>query len=349
VTTWTEARDDVRRLCTTGGPDRALRSSVLQALRSVVPFDHYVWMVTDPVTSVGASPLAEIPSLAHLSRVVRLKYLTEVNRWTGLPADHVATLVAAPDGAAEASRSWQAVLSGYGVRDVASAVLRDRFGIWGFIDLWRSGAGPAVFTPEEAEFVASLLPELTAAARSTVAATFRPSGGVAGAGPVVLTLSDELVPQVQTPQTDAQLRALLPTRPERPPVPAVAINVAAQLLAVEAGIDHHPPTAMLAHGPGLWITVRAARLGPTPTDHRSSIAVTVERSTPTERAEVYARAFGLTARETQLLKYLISGADTRALARELSIAEHTVNDHLKSIFAKSGTHSRRQVVANVTG
>jgi DNA-binding CsgD family transcriptional regulator len=57
----------------------------------------------------------------------------------------------------------------------------------------------------------------------------------------------------------------------------------------------------------------------------------------------------LTARETQLLGYLISGADTRALARELSIAEHTVNDHLKSIFAKSGTNSRRQVIANITG
>jgi DNA-binding CsgD family transcriptional regulator len=306
-------------------------------------------MVTDPVTGVGASPLAEIPSLADLPRVVRCKYLTEVNRWTDLPVDHVATLAKTTSGAPETSLLWRAVLSRYGVRDVASAVLRDRFGIWGFLDLWRSSPGTEDFTPAEADFVASLLPELTTAVRSAVASTFLPSGGVADAGPVVLMLSDELVPQVQTPQTDAQLRTLLPTPPERPPVPAVAINVAAQLLAVEAGIDHHPPSAMLAHGPGLWITVRAARLGPTSAGQQPLIAVTVERSTPTERAEVYARAFGLTARETQLLRYLISGADTRALARELSIAEHTVNDHLKSIFAKSGTHSRRQVVANITG
>jgi DNA-binding CsgD family transcriptional regulator len=312
-----------------------------------VPFDYYVWVITDPVTGVGAAPLAEIPSLADLPRVVRRKYLTDVNRWTALPADHVATLIAATDGAPEASQLWRDVLSGYGVRDVASAVLRDQFGIWGFLDLWRCSRG--AFTPVEADFIASLLPELTVAVRSAVASTFLPSIGVADSGPVVLMLSDELVPLVQTPQTDAQLRALLPTPPERSPVPAVAINVAAQLLAVEAGIDHHPPSAMLAHGPGLWITVRAARLGPTSAGQRPLIAVTVERSTPTERAEVYARALGLTARETQLLRYLISGADTRALARELSIAEHTVNDHLKSIFAKSATNSRRQIIANVTG
>ena len=314
-----------------------------------MPFDYYVWVITDPVTGVGAAPLAEIPSLADLPRVVRTKYLTDVNRWTALPADHVATLITATDGAPEASQWWLDVLSGYGVQDVASAVLRDQFGIWGFLDLWRCSSGTGAFTPAEADFIASLLSELTVAVRSAVASTFVPSIGVADPGPVVLMLSDDLVPLVQTPQTDAQLRALLPTPPERSPVPAVAINVAAQLLAVEAGIDHHPPSAMLAHGPGLWITVRAARLGPTLAGQPPLIAVTVERSTPTERAEVYARALGLTARETQLLRYLISGADTRALARELSIAEHTVNDHLKSIFAKSATNSRRQVIANVTG
>jgi hypothetical protein len=41
-------------------------------------------------------------------------------------------------------------------------------------------------------------------------------------GPVVLTLSEQLVAQQQTPATDAQLRALLPTPPGRSPVPAVA-------------------------------------------------------------------------------------------------------------------------------
>lgn len=337
---WSAARDGVRRLCAAEGGERELRAAVLRLIRSVVPFDTYVWLGTDPVTAVGASPLAEIPVLADLPRVVRAKYLTALNRWTGLPADRVATLVDATGGRLARSRLWREVLSGYGVRDVASAVLRDRHGVWGFLDLWRCD-GP--FTAAETTFLGSLLPDLTRAMRSAVASTFRPAGEATTAGPVVLLLSEQLVALEQTPQTDAQLRALLPTPPDRPPVPAVALNVAAQLLAAEEGVDDHPPSARLAHEPGRWISVRAARMGPT------TIAVTVEPTTTPGRIEVYSRALGLTARETQLVGILAAGADTRSTANTLGIAEHTVNDHLKSIFAKAGTNSRRHLIANATG
>ena len=47
-----------------------------------VPFDAYAWLLTDPQTSVGSSPLADVPCLPELPRLIRLKYLTEVNRWT---------------------------------------------------------------------------------------------------------------------------------------------------------------------------------------------------------------------------------------------------------------------------
>ena len=297
---------------------------------AAVPFDSYVWLLTDPVTTVGAAPLAEIPSLRDLPQVIRSKYLTATSRWTDLPTGGVVTLARNPSDAR----------ARHGVVDVLSTVHRDRFGTWGFLDLWRCAGEP--FTPAETGFIAALSAELTRALRLSVAASFVP-GDTGSAGPVVLTLSDQLVAQQQTPATDAQLRALLPTPPDRPPVPAVALNVAAQLLAVEAGIDAHPPTARLTPGAGRWVTVRAARLDP------AIIAVTVEQSTTAERVEIYTRALGLTARETQLVEQLVTGADTRGVARALGIAEHTVNDHLKSIFTKAGTNSRRQLLANATG
>jgi DNA-binding NarL/FixJ family response regulator len=185
--------------------------------------------------------------------------------------------------------------------------------------------------------------------RLSVRSSFVPAAGATDSGPVVLVLSGELVPREQTPQTDAQLRSLLPTPAHLPPVPAAALNVAAQLLANEAGIDDHPAATRLAYAPGQWVTVRAARLSPPASGSEPDIVVTISRASTSERVEVYARALGLTSRETELVAFLVTGADTRGVAHSMGITEHTVNDHLKAIFSKAGTQSRRQLIANAAG
>ena len=117
--------------------DRALRAQLLQLVQRFVPFDSYAFVLTDPVTTVGSSPLAEIPDLTTLPDLVRLKYLTPVNRWTGLPPSGCATLQQATGGRLDQSLVWREYLAGCGVVDVLSAVFTDRFGTWGFLDLWR--------------------------------------------------------------------------------------------------------------------------------------------------------------------------------------------------------------------
>ena len=59
---------------------------MLTEIGRVVPHEAYVWPLTDPETSVGTAPLADVPAplLAELPRLIHLKYLTEVNRWTTL-------------------------------------------------------------------------------------------------------------------------------------------------------------------------------------------------------------------------------------------------------------------------
>ena len=64
---------------------------------------------------------------------------------------------------------------------------------------------------------------------------------------------------------------------------------------------------------------------------------------------LFARAFGLTARERELLHHLASGNDTRDLARQMFVSEHTVQDHLKSIFAKTSARSRSTLLSRALG
>ncbi|WP_392543309.1 helix-turn-helix transcriptional regulator [Oryzobacter telluris] len=195
-------------------------------------------------------------------------------------------------------------------------------------------------------------PALARGVRAAVARTFT-SGAEGGpsaaatadgdAGPVVIVLDDALRILGQTPRTDAHLRALLPPGPDTPPVPAAALNVAAQLLAREAGVDDHPATGRVHLGGGRWMTLRADRLG------EGSIGVTLEPSTPSERVDLLARSAGLTPRETELAGLLLTGQDTRHLAHRMGLSEHTVQDHLKAVFAKTGIPGRAALVARILG
>lgn len=339
--------DRIERICGRGLDDRALRIALLAEIRAAVPFDSYAWLLTDPETWVGAAPLADTPSLADLPTLIRLKYLTPTNRWTSLQANTAMTLIGATQGNRAESRVWDELLAGYGVDDVASTVFRDQFGCWAFLDLWRLHGS---FTAGECDLLADLARIATPALRRSLAPTFAVDSGQHDpqGEPVVLLLSEDLQPLTQTPRTDAYLRSLLPTDADRTPVPAGAYNVAAQLLAREQGVDSHPASARAHIYDGLWVILRAARMIGASTDP-GPIAVSIEPTPPTERAGLYARVIGLTDRETQLLTHLVAGADTRELARRLFVSQHTVQDHLKSVFAKADTRSRRVLIARATG
>jgi DNA-binding CsgD family transcriptional regulator len=64
---------------------------------------------------------------------------------------------------------------------------------------------------------------------------------------------------------------------------------------------------------------------------------------------LFSRAFALTAREHELLGLLATGGDTRAMSRRMAVSEHTIQDHLKSIFAKTAARNRRTLLARALG
>lgn len=353
-------RDRIGRICGSASgelrDERALRSVVLDELAGAIGFDAYVWLLTDPVTSVGCAPLADVPCLPQLPTLIKLKYLTGVNRWTGLlpPAAPVGLLARDTAGHREHSVVWRLLLRDIGCGDVASTVFADRHGCWGFLDLWRLCDEP--FSDADADLLTTVAAPVCRAIRDRQAWSFSAAGAAgspdppaAAAGPAVLIVDDDLRITARTTAATDWLRSLLPAVPGREPVPAAVYNVAAQLLAREAGVDGHPAAATTSVGGRAWVTLRASRLEPADEDRPGTIAVSIEEATAASRLDLFGRSNGLSARERELVALVVAGSDTADTARSMSIAEYTVQDHLKSVFAKTGVSSRGALITTAIG
>jgi DNA-binding CsgD family transcriptional regulator len=170
----------------------------------------------------------------------------------------------------------------------------------------------------------------------------------------VLTLSEDMAVLGGTVSIDEWLGLLQPGPEPYQHVPAEVLNVAAQLLALEAGVDRHPAWSRVYLGAGRWAMLRASRMGPAApaTSHREAtppLAVTIQACPPEERLDIFARSFGLTPRQRQLLELAAGGRDTVAMAKTLGISTYTVQDQFKQIFDACAVHTRAALLAMALG
>jgi len=67
-------------------------------------------------------------------------------------------------------------------------------------------------------------------------------------------------------------------------------------------------------------------------------------SEPTVRIDAFCSTHNLSPREREVVKLLIEGLTTLAMAERLGISPHTVRDHLKNLYRKTGTSSRSELL-----
>jgi DNA-binding CsgD family transcriptional regulator len=328
--------------CRAPVPAKQLREGILTRLRTQLPWDGHVFCLCDPQTRVLTSPLADVPGLPweRLPELARWRYLTTLNRIDMLVGAGPRSLRGAGT-APEESLVWRHVQRDLGVVDTASMAFADRYGAWGFLELWRL-TDP--FTDAELERLSRVQPAVTDGLRSAVARTFAAGGrqGGAASGPAVVVLDPGL--QVRA-QPDAAAEALLRLNPpDEPmePIPASAYNVGAALVAQEFGVPLGEPSARVHLGSGHWVTVRASRLG-------GDVAVSIEPSTASERADLVARSAGLSGREVEVLREVAAGRTSSEIAERLYLSEHTVDDHVQAVLERTGARTRQHLLARILG
>lgn len=343
------------RIAALGGArldSHAYRAGVLGGLRAVVGHDAWVWPLADPLTTVGIAPMAQGPFAGELPALIALRYRTAVNRWTALPVNPsvAVSLKGATGNEPGRSELWP-LLSRYGVVDVLSVAFADRWGLWGWLELWR-GPGGSDFSAAEARSVQSMAAVVATGLRECSAREFAAGGAggsAAGHRQAVLVLADDLSVMSQTESAAPWLELLQRAPRPHQGIPAEVLNVAAQLLAVEGGVDAHPARSCRHVGHGVWASLSAARMTPAAPGAPAPIAVTIQDCLPAERVAVFERSFALSPREAQLLELCAAGLDTATLARVLGISRYTVQDEFKSMFGKCGVQSRGALLALALG
>ncbi|MNE54514.1 CsgBAC operon transcriptional regulatory protein [compost metagenome] len=74
------------------------------------------------------------------------------------------------------------------------------------------------------------------------------------------------------------------------------------------------------------------------------LAVSITAAKAADLQPLITEAYGFTDREKEIISQLSMGRSTKELAQLLHISAYTVQDHLKSIFAKAGVSSRRELI-----
>jgi DNA-binding CsgD family transcriptional regulator len=168
-----------------------------------------------------------------------------------------------------------------------------------------------------------------------------PSGTVDPLGPGVIVLDSALAPVSWTAAARSWIDAFPGARmlATLGMLPSVIYPAAVTGRTGTAGAGAH---AIVQTIDRRWVTIHAARLEGHDT---GEIAVTLRAATSTETFELLARAYALSKRERQVVAALVAGLDTRAITQRLYISRYTVQDHLKSVFDKTGVRSRRELLA----
>jgi|GEM_PF-3261920 len=350
IDTATRAIDE---LTTERGDLVDLQRRIIGQLRTLIPFDWYGWVTTDPATTVGALSLGELPEGVDLAESTRLRYLTPVTRWTAIPQGEARRLMASTGDHPEASAQWRDLLSRFHVRDQLSIVFADNRGTWGFLELFRQGID---FTAAEQALAASFSAQVVAMIRRIHGESFRFGVTTPHVYPEVshnenatyLRYSSSLEYLGASGGHERWMQVAAPGEAGRALVADAGMHAAAQLLARDARVDNHPASTRVHVGDGEWAELEATWAGESD-DGSRDILVTMRSATPDERLDLIVATFGLSAREREIIRRAVLGDDQRAIARAIGISEHTVKDHSAHIMQRMGTGSRAEVVAMVLG
>ncbi|MGW5720735.1 helix-turn-helix transcriptional regulator [Amycolatopsis sp. NPDC003865] len=320
--------------------------SCTDVIATVVP--HYwspCYFTVDPasllITSHFHEGLAELPAEVFAQEY----YGEDVHKLGDVVRSEagLSTIHEASGGDPRNSPRWRFNMTMGGDQELI-ARLRTRQGeAWGALGLYREPGAP-MFGDDDKEFVRAIGPHLAAGARRAITLGEATDPEVPDA-PGLVVIDESWQITSATPGAGRWLARLPDGDLDAGRLPSSVFAVAGQ--ALRDGGRTSPATVAFARvlaTDGTWILLHGA---PLDGENRKRVAVIIEPAHPARIYPLLMSAYGLTARERDVVELVLTGASTAEIATALVVSPLTVQNHLKNVFEKTGVHSRRDLVGKI--
>lgn len=341
------AREQLAQVVEKGDDWVSFVAAAHHVIERYVEFDRCCWHSVDPGTVLFTGSVHQKVGCSGTWLAEHEYVIEDVNKWWFLAQSGRlagATSIATHGDLSRSARHRSQ--AAFGVSDE----LRGAFVVdgiyWGAVGLLRDEGRP-FFTPEEVKLLESLSPLLAEGFRRALVAT-----------PVKHSEGQDDVPGVVVFDASGAAESVSPAAElwiaqiAEDPSPASAAQsflvqqVAARARSLPAGQD---PLGLAARGrirtvTGRWLLMYGTRLSG---GQDGRTAVIIQPAPHSEILPIIELAYGLSARERQISQLCLRGLPTKEIADALRLSQYTVQDHLKSIFDKTGARSRGELVGRI--
>jgi DNA-binding CsgD family transcriptional regulator len=347
--------NEVKRLCNAGLDQRTLLGEVVESLRCAIPFEAFCVSTTDPsselVTYGAAEGLGGIGGMRLFFEHIYLE--SDVNGYDGMSQrwrQPVRLLSEATGGQLERSLRYREHTGPLGLGYEISGACMAGSERWGGIELTRDRGDPD-FDAREVRLLRRIVPHVGAGLRASALISQAPlqeSNGNSAPGVLILDDRGWVVEHTQAARRFLEdLEDLGPGWQEGEGLPvAVWMVVGALRTALEPQTDRdraRVPYLCVKARSGRWLTLQGALTEAKPGSPSQKMIV-IEPTGPKQIAWLKTAAYGLSAREREIVDLVLRGASRKQMAATLYISEYTVQDHLSNIFDKVGVRGREALI-----
>ena len=343
------AADRLASLAGRGLDLRAFWDASAEAVSRVVP--HYMapcWFTLDPASLLVTSHYdhGQIPELPP-EWLAHEYYEDDFHDMAGVARSErgLSTLHEASGGDPSRSPRWQANMRYGGDQELLVALRTPAGDAWAILALYREPGQPH-FDREELAFLRTVSAPLAEGARRglLIGEASDPDGPEA---PGLVVLDEQWNVESLTPGAERWLVELpggdWDGQGKLPPS-VLAVAGRALRTAEGEGAPGEVALARVLSTEGRWIVLHGASLV---AGGARRVAVIVEAAHPARITPLLMAAYGLTEREQEVTRLVLGGDSTAQIADRLCVSPHTVQQHLKSVFEKTGVRSRRELVGKV--